>query len=59
MQVASEAFQEQRVRLIADRPPQRKCASREFKANRGEQDRDVANAQLRDKTALDPAHLRR
>ena len=57
VQVASEAFQELGVRQVADRLPRWIRSSRELQANHGKQDREVANAQLRDETALDPADL--
>ena len=57
MQVTLEAFQKLGMRPVADRLPRWKRSSRELEANHGKQDREVANAQLRDEAALDPADL--
>jgi hypothetical protein len=58
MQVPSETLEEQRVCAVSNRMARRIRSSREFQANHCKQDREMANAQLRDESALDPAYLR-
>jgi hypothetical protein len=59
MQAASEALEELGVCPVAYRLPRRIRSSRELQTDHGKQDREVANALVRDETALDPADLSR
>jgi hypothetical protein len=58
MQAPSETLEKERVCAVSYRLTRRIRSSREFQANHGKQDGDVANAELRDESALDPAYLR-
>ena len=58
MQLPSETLEKERVCAVSYRLTRRICSSRKFQANHGKQERDVANAQLRHESALDPAYLR-
>jgi hypothetical protein len=57
MQPAPKPIKERRVRRVADRLPGWIRSSRELQTNHGKQNREVANTQFRDETALDPADL--